>query len=82
MVSNVVKYTIAGSLFIGAVIALFTFLGNLIGQVISKRQKKLHWFILTFLSYSFLFLIFLTISISAIILLTPTDLHIIGDLFR
>ena len=84
MVANITKEAIAISLFSGAIIALFVFIGTLITNWISQKIKRtsLERAIMCFLIVVFISLMWLVIYISLIILLTETDLHIFGNLFR
>ncbi|MBS3076636.1 hypothetical protein J4481_02760 [Candidatus Pacearchaeota archaeon] len=66
--NNTIKEQIAMGLFTGAVIAFFIFLGE-IGRNFLKEILVLSALILT-------------IFLSLIILLNPTDLHIFGNIFK
>ena len=86
MVLNTVKEAVAISLFTGTIIAFFILIGDLAKNFLSEKMEKLSQksriiFGLIF-SIGFLILICLSIFISLKILLTPTDLHIFGDIFR
>jgi hypothetical protein len=84
MVQNVIKWAIAGSLFSGAIIALFVFIGSLVIHLNSKIRKtssRGRWIIRILLTI-FILLMLMIIVISIKILLVPTDLHLIGDIFR
>ena len=80
MVQNTVKETIAISLFTGAILAIFVFIGNLAKDFIFQKSNFIFGLIF---SIEFLILICLSIYISLKVLLNPSiDLHIIGDIFR